>query len=246
MVDALNPTPAVVRDVVLVHGPFTDGSSWSRVIRLLLRAGVTAHAVQTPLSSLADDVAATARCLDRLARPAVLVGHSGAGTVISEIGHRSEVAALVYVAALAPDAGEDPTALAATFPPSPVSAGLVHAAGFARLSEQAFFDHFAEGVRPFYARVLYAVQGPIAARRLVARTRHAAWRSTPCWYAISQRDRVLHPAMQRFVAERMDAAVLELDAGHLSPITHSRAVADLILTAAGIGRELPVHRAGDL
>src|ERR1700681_230055 len=154
--------PIRARNVVLVHGAYADGSSWSEVIPLLQRAGLNVTAVQNPLTSLADDVEATRRILALQDGPTVLVGHSWAGTVISEAGVDPKVSALVYVAARAPDAGEDYTALAAKFPTPPASAGLVKSGGFAQLSEEAFLRDFAGDIEPAKARILYAVRGRVA------------------------------------------------------------------------------------
>src|SRR3989440_9770812 len=167
------------RNVVLVHGAYVDGSSWLEVIPYLQAAGMKATAVQNPLSSLADDVAATKRILALQDGPTVLVGHSWAGTVISEAGVDPKVLALVYVAARAPDAGEDYAALAAKFPTPPASAGLVRSGGFAQLSEAAFLEDFAGGVDPAKARVLYAVQGRIADTLFASSTTAAAWKLKP-------------------------------------------------------------------
>src|SRR3984957_18102365 len=150
---------SVANNVVLVHGLYADGSSWIDVIPYLQRAGLHVTAVQNPLTSLADDVAATRRALASQDGPTVLVGHSFAGTVISEAGNDPKVSALVYVAARAPDAGEDFGALAAKFPKPPASAGVVRKDGFFWLSEEAFLRDFAGDVEPSRARVLYAVQG---------------------------------------------------------------------------------------
>jgi pimeloyl-ACP methyl ester carboxylesterase len=220
-------TPAVV----LVHGAYADGSSWAEVIRQLQAAGLTAAAVQNPLASLADDVAHTRRILDLLDRPVVLAGHSFAGTVITEAGADPRVTGLVYVAARAPDAGEDYAALAARFPAPPANAGLVFTAGTGGLTEHAFLNDFANGVDPVRARVLYAVQGRISETLFHDRTTVAAWLSKPCWYAISRQDRTTSPELQRFLADRMDATTIEIDSGHLSLITHPQEVAQLILDA---------------
>src|SRR5205085_11758357 len=139
---------AAARNVVLVHGAYADGSCWSEVIGRLQLAGLKATAVQNPLTSLAEDVAATRRILALQDGPTVLVGHSWAGTVISEAGVDPKVPALVYVAHRAPDAGEDYTALAAKFPTPPASAGLVKSGGFAQLSEEAFLRDFAGDIEP--------------------------------------------------------------------------------------------------
>ncbi|HYZ27693.1 MAG TPA: alpha/beta hydrolase [Thermoleophilaceae bacterium] len=221
-----------IRNVVLVHGAYADGSSWSDVIERLQAAGVTATAVQNPLSSLADDVAATRLILAQHAEPTILVGHSYGGTVITEAGADAHVAGLVYVAARAPDAGEDYAALTKTFPSPPANAGLVYEDGFGRLTERAFLHDFANGVDRRRARVLYAVQGHISATLFSDRTTVAAWRSKPCWYAVSKRDRTTSPELERFLARRMKAKTIELDSGHLSLITHPRQITELILRAA--------------
>lgn len=217
--------------VVLVHGAYADGSSWADVIALLQRAGVQVTAVQNPLTSLADDVAATTRSLDAQPGSCVLVGHSWAGTVISEAGGHPKVAGLVYIAARAPDAGEDYGALAGQYPTPPASAGLEFAEGFGKLSDDAFLQHFANGVDPERARVLLAVQGPVSQSLFGSRTSHAAWHDRPCWYAICRADQTTSPELEQFLAERMNATTVEIASGHLAMISHARAVADLILEA---------------
>jgi pimeloyl-ACP methyl ester carboxylesterase len=226
-------TTAGARNVVLVHGAYADGSSWSEVIARLQKAGLRATAVQNPLTSLADDVEATRRILALQSGPTVLAAHSWGGTVISEAGVDPGVSALVYVAARAPDAGEDYAALAAKFPTPPASAGLVKAEGFAQLSEEAFLRDFAGDLDPARARVLYAVQGRVSATLFASRTTQAAWRSKPSFYAVSTRDRTTSPELERFVAKRMHAKTIELESGHLSLISHPDAIANLILEAAG-------------
>jgi pimeloyl-ACP methyl ester carboxylesterase len=233
MADARSAPPA--RNVVLVHGAYADGSSWSKVIPFLQEAGLNTTAVQNPLTALADDVAATRRVLDAQDGPTVLVGHSWAGTVISEAGDDPKVSALVYVAARAPDAGEDYAALAAKFPEPPASAGVVHSSGFGRLSEEAFMEDFAADVDPVHARALYAAQGRTADTLFASRTTTAAWRDKPCWYAVSKKDRASSPELERFLAQRMNATTIEVDASHLAMISHPREIADLILAAAGQG-----------
>jgi pimeloyl-ACP methyl ester carboxylesterase len=221
-----------VRNVVLVHGAYADGSCWSEVIGRLQAAGLRPTAVQNPLTSLADDVAATRRILALQDGPTVLVGHSWAGTVISEAGVDPKVSALVYVAARAPDAGEDFTALAAKFPKPPASAGLVTSGGFAQLNEAAFLRDFAADIDPAKARVLYAVQGRVSATLFAGRTTAAAWRSKPSWYQVSRNDRTIAPELERFLAGRMKAKTIELESSHLSLISHPEEIADLILGAA--------------
>jgi pimeloyl-ACP methyl ester carboxylesterase len=225
--------PIEARNVVLVHGAWADGSSWAEVIPLLQAAGLNVTAVQNPLTSLQDSVAATRRELALQDGPTVLVAHSWAGTVISEVGTDPKVTALVYVAARAPDAGEDFVALSGKFPVGPVRAGIQQHDGFTKLSEDSFLKYFANGVEHRQAQVLYAVQEPTAASLFGGLTKAAAWRSKPSWYAVSKLDQTINPDLERFLAKRMKATTVELEAGHLSLVSHPREIADLILAAAG-------------
>ncbi|MEV5177561.1 alpha/beta hydrolase [Streptomyces flaveolus] len=219
-----------VRNVVLVHGAYADGSSWGKVIPFLQRAGMRVTAVQNPLTSLADDAAATRFALSRQEGPTLLVAHSYGGTVISEVGLDEKVAGLVYVAARAPEAGEDFAALSARFPTPPVTSGIISSGGFRWLSEDAFLRDFANGVPREEALTLYAAQGLLSTEPPA--TSVAAWRQKPSWYAVSKRDRTINPDLERFMARRMRAHTVEVDAGHLSLITRPREVAGLILAAA--------------
>jgi len=223
----------VAKNVVLVHGLYADGSSWIDVIPYLQRAGLQVTVVQNPLTSLADDVAATRRILALQDGPTVLVGHSFAGTIISEAGNDPKVSALVYVAARAPDAGEDFGALAAKFPKPPASAGVIKTDGFFWLSEQAFLRDFAGDVEPSRARALYAVQGRGADALPTTKTTTAAWKVKPTWYQVSTEDRTINPDLERFLAKRMNATTIELDSSHVSLVSHPKEIADLILLAAG-------------
>lgn len=223
---------ARVRNVVLVHGAYADGSCWTEVIGRLQAAGLRATAVQNPLTTLDDDVKATRRVLDMQDGPTVLVGHSWAGMVISEAGVHEKVSSLVYVSARAPDAGEDFGALAAKFPKPPASAGLITSGGFAQLSEEAFLRDFAGDIDPVKARVLYAVQGPVSSALFGGRTTVAAWRTKPSWYQVSTNDRTINPELERFLAKRMNAKTIELPSSHLGLISHPDEITDLILDAA--------------
>src|SRR5277367_1612604 len=202
---AANAAPPKARNIVLVHGLFADGSSWSEVIPRLQAAGLNVTAVQNPLTTLEDSVAAAQRTLAQQDGPTVLVGHSFSGMIVTEAGADPKVTALVYIAARAPDAGEDYTALAQRFPAPPANAGLVYAGGFGGLTEDAFLNDFANGVDPVRAGVLYAVQGRVSESLFHEKTTAAAWRSKPSWYAISQQDRTISPELQRFLAKRMNA-----------------------------------------
>lgn len=221
------------RNVVLVHGLFADGSCWSAVIARLQAAGLAATAVQNPLTTLDEAVAATRRVLARQDGPTVLVGHSFAGMIVTEAGTDPNVSALVYVAARAPDAGEDYAALAKTFPTPPASAGIVFDGDEGRLGEAAFLRDFAGDLPEARARVLFAVQEPFRNSLLAGRTSQAAWHAKPSFYAVSTEDRTIDPDLQRFMARRMGAETVELKASHLSLISQPDAVTALILRAAG-------------
>lgn len=225
--------PVKAKNVILVHGAWADGSSWGEVIPRLQAAGLHVTAVQNPLSSLEDSVAATKRALALQDGPTVIVAHSWGGTVISEVGTDPKVSALVYVAARAPDAGEDFVALSAKFPTGPVRAGIQVNDGYTQLSEDAFLKYFANGVDHRKAEELYAEQGSTAASIFAGRTTQAAWREKPSWYAVSKLDYTINPDFERFLAKRMNATTVELDAGHLSLVSHPKEVSDLILQAAG-------------
>lgn len=228
--------PVKAENVVLVHGAWADGSSWSEVIPILQAAGLHVTAVQNPLSSLAESVEATKRALAEQDGPTVLVAHSWGGTVISQVGTDPKVTGLVYVAARAPDANEDFVALSQKFPTPPARAGIVERDGFTKLSEDAFLKYFANGVDPAKAKELYAVQWPTAGSIFAGRTTDAAWHSKPNWYAVSKNDDTINPDLERFLAKRMNATTIELDAGHLSLVSHPKEVAKLILQAAGYGQ----------
>jgi pimeloyl-ACP methyl ester carboxylesterase len=228
-----NSAPARARNVVLVHGLFADGSCWSEVIARLQAAGLNATAVQNPLTTLPEAVASAQRVLNRQDGPTVLVGHSFSGMIVTETGVHPNVSALVYVAARAPDAGEDYTALAETFPTPPASAGIVFDGDEGRLTETAFLHDFASDLPEAKAKVLYAVQEPFHKALLTGKTTQAAWRSKPSFYAVSTEDRTINPDLERFMAKRMAAKTIEVKASHLSLISHSDEIANLILEAAG-------------
>ena len=221
------------RNVVLVHGLFADGSSWSEVIPRLQAAGLNVTSVQNPLTTLPEAVASAERVLARQDGPTVLVGHSFSGMIVTEAGMHPNVTALVYVAARAPDAGEDYTALAKKFPTPPASAGIVFDGDEGRLGEAAFLRDFAGDLPEAKAKVLYAVQAPFNKALLAGKTTHAAWRSKPSFYAVSTEDRTIDPDLERFMAKRMGAKTVEVKASHLSLISQPDTITNLILEAAG-------------
>jgi pimeloyl-ACP methyl ester carboxylesterase len=230
---AANSTPAKASNVVLVHGLFADGSSWSEVIPRLQAAGLNVTSVQNPLTTLPEAVASAQRVLARQDGPTVLVGHSFSGMIVTDAGVHPSVSAVVYVAARAPDAGEDYTALAQKFPAPPASAGIIFDGDEGRLSEEAFLRDFASDLPEAKAKALYAVQWPFHKALLTGKTTHAAWRSKPSYYAVSTEDRTINPDLERFMAKRMEAKTIEVKASHLSLISHPDEITRLILEAAG-------------
>jgi pimeloyl-ACP methyl ester carboxylesterase len=225
--------PTKARNVVLVHGLFADGSCWTEVIARLQAAALNVTSVQNPLTTLPEAVASAQRVLARQDGPTVLVGHSFFGMIVTEAGVHPNVSALVYVAARAPDAGEDYTALAKRFPTPPATAGIIFDGDEGRLSEEAFLRDFAGDLPEVKAKVLYAVQEPFHKALLSDKTTHAAWRSKPSFYAVSTEDRTINPDLERFMAKRMGAKTIEVKASHLSLISHPDEITRLILDAAG-------------
>jgi pimeloyl-ACP methyl ester carboxylesterase len=230
---ATKSSPVKANNVVLVHGLFADGSCWSEVIPRLQAKGLNVTSVQNPLTTLPEAVASAQRVLARQNGPTVLVGHSFSGMIVTEAGMDPNVTALVYVAARAPDANEDYSALAKTYPTPPATAGIVFDGDEGRLSEEAFLRDFAGDLPKDKARALYAVQEPFQKSLLTGRTTHAAWRSKPSFYAVSTKDRTINPDLERFMARRMNATTIEVPASHLSLISHPHEIAKLILSAAG-------------
>jgi pimeloyl-ACP methyl ester carboxylesterase len=229
---AANASPVKARNVVLVHGLFADGSCWSEVIPRLQAAGLNVTAVQNPLTTLPEAVAPALRVLARQDGPTVLVGHSFSGMIVTEAGMHPNVSALVYVAARAPDAGEDYTALAKTFPTPPASAGIIFDGEEGRLSLEAFLRDFAGDLPEAKAKALYAVQEPFQKTLLTGKTTQAAWRSKPSFYAVSTEDRTINPDLERFMAKRMGAKTIEVKSSHVSMISHPEEITRLILEAA--------------
>lgn len=230
---AAQPSPPIARNVVLVHGLFADGSCWSEVIARLQATGLNATAVQNPLTTLPDAVASAQHVLARQDGPTVFVGHSFSGMIVTEAGLHPNVSALVYVAARAPDAGEDYAALAKTFPTPPASAGIIFDGDEGRLTEAAFLRDFAGDLPEAKAKILFAVQEPFQKALLTGKVTQAAWRSKPSFYAVSTEDRTINPDLERFMAKRMGAKTIEVKSSHLSMISHPDEITRLILKAGG-------------
>lgn len=224
--------PARIRNIVLVHGAFNDGSSWAQVIPLLQKKGYRVTAVQNPLTSLADDVAATRRVLARQSGDVLLVGHSWAGVVVTEAGNAPHVKRLAYVSALVPDSGESAAQLLARRQ-APMDALRPDADGLLWLDDPAVYRQvMAHDVPHDRAAVLAATQQPIAASAFREPVTQAAWRTRPSWYLVTENDHALAPAVQRWTAARIGAHTVALHASHMSLVSRAREVADFIDRAA--------------
>jgi pimeloyl-ACP methyl ester carboxylesterase len=219
--------------VVLVHGAFADGSSWRKVIPLLHAAGLDVAAVQNPLTSLGEDVAFTRRIIESQPGQVVLVGHSWGGAVITQAGDHPQVAALVYVAAFAPDVGEAGVDLVKTFPPMPGKEGRITTSdGFQLLSAKSVRENFAQDVEPGEAEVMAATQGAIRAAAFEEKVSVAAWRAKPSWYIVSAEDRMINPGAQRALAQRIGATTVTLQTSHVPMLSQPERVAEVIVAAA--------------
>lgn len=222
-----------VTNVILVHGAFADGSSWSKIVRLLEAKGLHVTAVQNPLTSLDDDVAATKRAIDAQPGRVLLVGHSWAGAVISQIGDDPKVAGLVFVAAGAPDVGQSFSEMQKNYPPPPGGKYLkVDASGFASLPRAAVVKYFAPDLPQAEADVLAATQGPIATKCFGTKITTAAWKTKPTWYVVAAHDQMLQPSLERALAKKMKATTIELSTSHVAMLAQPRAVAAFIANAA--------------
>lgn len=221
-----------VRNVVLVHGAFADGSGWRGVYDELTRRGYRVSIVQNPLTSLADDVAATTRVLDRQDGPTVLVGHSWGGTVITDAGVHQKVAALVYVSALAPDAGETTSQQYVGFAETPEFVIETHASGYGYLSLAKFKAGFAHDASDSDAAFLRDSQVPINMSAFGSKLMNAAWRTRPSWAVIPTEDKAFDQAMLLHMAKRIGARITTVRASHAVFMTQAKVVADTIEQAA--------------
>ena len=231
MINSNNNKPSIV----LVHGAFSDGSSWKKVIPILEEEGFTVTAVQNPLRSLAEDVATTKRVVDAQKGEVVLVGHSYGGSVITDAAAGSDkVKALVYVAAFAPEAGESVGALLGKFPAAALGTALApDSASFLYIDRTKFHHVFAEDVPEGDASVMAATQKPIAASAFGEATVAAAWKTIPSWYVVTTLDQAVNPELQRFMAKRIGAQVAEVKASHVPFLSEPDEIAKVIKAAAG-------------
>ena len=219
--------------VVLVHGAFADGSSWDKVIPLLQAKGLKVVAVQNPLTSLADDVAAAQRVIDAQTGRVILVGHSWGGTVITEAGTSDKVKALVYVAAFAPSEGEASGELGKDYPTPPGIATLVpDAAGFLYLPEESVRLNFAQDLPAATTRLMAATQGPIQGKAFADKTTVAAWKNKPSYYIVAGKDRMIAPELEQAFAKKINATTTVLQTSHVPMLSQPKQVAEVILAAA--------------
>lgn len=220
-----------VKNIVLVHGAWADGSGWRPVYELLKADGYNVRMVQNPLTSLEDDVAATDRVLDRMDGPTILVGHSYGGAVISQAGDHDNVAGLVYVEAFVPDVGESPFGLIPQDPAHPPPFDST-SDGFAFFSEGAYVQGFADALSQADAEFMRDSQVPISLAGGSTPLTVAAWKDKPSWYQLAKGDLVIPPEAQAQMAGRAGATVEEIEGGHLAFIAQAEATANLIRAAA--------------
>lgn len=223
--------------VVIVHGAFADGSDWAKVIPLLQAKGVNVVAVQNPLTSLEDDVAATKRALDLQPGKVVLVGHSWGGVVITQAGDDPKVSSLVYVAALAPDAGQSGGELGKAFPPAP---GFAHisadSAGFLRMTPDGIAQHFAQDLPAKTTAVMAATQGPVNGKAFEQKVTVAAWKTKPSWFIVANNDHMIQPDQQVAMARTIGSKVTVLQTSHVPQQSQPARVAAVILDAVNSAR----------
>ena len=227
------PQQQPVKNIVLVHGAFADGTSWGKVIPILESRGFHVVAVQNPLTSLSDDANATRRIIAMQDGPVILVGHSWGGFVISEVGDDPKVAGLVYVAAFVPDVGASANETIAPFGSPPGQSAIkVDAQHFAWMSEEGILNSFAEGLPMTQRRIVLAVQGQVYGPMFDEKLTHAAWKSKPSWHVIATKDRTLSPAMEEAGAKKANGVAISVPACHVVMLQEPQKVADLITEAA--------------
>jgi pimeloyl-ACP methyl ester carboxylesterase len=222
-----------VKNIVLVHGAFADGSSWSKVIPLLVAKGYNVIAVQNPLTSLADDVAATKRALAQADGPVILVGHSWAGMVISEAGNDPKVAALVYISALIPKSGQAAADATAGYPSAPGNEQVrKDASGYLSMTRKGIDEDFVPGLPALERAIAYATQGDWNSTALAEKVMNPAWQSKPSWVIADADDRMVPPQYERDTAKRIHAKLTVLESGHVPMLSLPDRVAAVIVDAA--------------
>ncbi|HEY4288526.1 MAG TPA: alpha/beta hydrolase [Puia sp.] len=222
-----------MKNIVLVHGAFADGSSWSKVIPLLQVKGYNVIAVQNPLTSLADDVSATRRAIAQMDGPVLLVGHSYGGMVISEAGKDPKVAGLLYVAALVPEDGQNVNDVNAAMPPTAVGPEFrLSSDGFLTLSEKGINECFAQDLPPEERKVIFATQGTWAAAATQEKVFNPAWKTKPSWMIVAENDGMINPDLERSKAKLIRATTIELASSHIPMVSQPDKVAEFIIGAA--------------
>jgi len=221
------------KTAVLVHGAFADGSSWHKVIPQLEKSGLKVVAVQNPLDSLENDVAAAKRAIRNAEGPVVLVGHSWAGVVITEAGQDDKVKSLVYVAAYAPDKGESLQSTASKYPPLEGRKTFVKDADdYLRISDEGIRTYFAPDLPPDEQAVVAATQGPFHVRNATAPVSRAAWRDKPTFMVVAAKDAIISPQLQRDQVKAAKATAIEVPSSHVAMLSFPKEVAELIVKAA--------------
>jgi pimeloyl-ACP methyl ester carboxylesterase len=232
-------TDGAVRNIVLVHGGFVDGSGWEPVYRGLRKQGFTVSIVQNPTTSLADDVKSTRWILAQQEGPVILVGHSYGGAVITEAGNDPSVAGLVYIAAFAPDAGESVASLIKDPPVgAPVPPILPPRDGYLLLDKSKFAASFAADVNPELAEFMANAQVPWGVEALQGAVSQPAWKVKPSWYLVATEDRMIPPPAQRAMSQRAGSTVSEVRGSHAVYVSQPDTVVDLITLAARSAREV--------
>lgn len=227
------PDPRGIKNIVLVHGAFADGSSWSKVIKQLQAKGYNVIAVQNPLTSVSDDVAATKRAIAQMEGPVLLAAHSYGGMVISEAGKDPKVAALLYIAALVPEEGQNANDVNAAMPTTGVEKEFrVSPEGFVSLSEKAINEHFVPDASPEERKLIYATQVPLHASAGEEKVYSPAWKTKPSWYIVAKQDGVINPDLERYKAKLIKATTIEIESSHVPMVTESKKVTNFIVEAA--------------
>ena len=230
--NAQEQAPSPVKTVLLVHGAWADGSSWAKVIPLLEAKGLHIVAVQIPLTSFSDDVAATQRAIALEDGPVLLVGHSYGGAVITEAGNDAKVAGLVYVSAVAPDKGESAFALI-TSVPTPIGSELrPDKTGFLKLTPKGIAEDFAQDLSPTEIAILTATQVPTSVTAMKGEITIPAWKSKPSWYIIAANDRAISPDLEAAQAKKIGATTTTISSSHVIMLAQPSKVADVIFEAA--------------
>jgi len=224
-------TNATNMNIVLVHGTWVDGSSWSKVIPILQNAGHKVIATQLSLHSLSDDIATVKRAVGLIGGPVILVGHSYGGFVITNAAYNNpSVKGLVYLAAFAPNEGQSLTDFVDSTK-LPKGFLVFDSGGFIYINPEIFPQAFAQDVDPTQAKIMAATQKPTNQSMLTEKSGPPAWKQLPTWYQISENDRIIPPNAERMFAKQMNATTISVPSGHASPASHPNEVAQLILDA---------------